>query len=358
MRMLDRVKYVTFDQALLAVGLVGLTIALTYGEGNLFAIAAALLVEDGPSIIAPLVLLAVSAAIPFGLLTVVLWRMGTGSGGGEGAVPLTYPQARLIIGLAGLMLLVALTPQVLVANSALGWDAVALDSIVYLAVAGVIVAAILGSALRSLRSDAGPFDRSRLLICLGLIALIVVAAAAPALNSIVVIGAEDDPELRAFSAKLGIRVYAAASLLLTPVVLLGLRLRGDLGTGPTVAVVALLAGIAVSAYHLYATFLIGVPLAVLVVTSYFAGRADGGPTGPVRSGPLLVSLGVLGLLMSASNVKYVITLVEQCADYHVWLYLGPLLALLAAFAFNLGILAAAVWELRSGTASAEADQGA
>lgn len=350
--MLDRVKYVTFDQALLAVGLVGLTIALTYGEGNLFAIAAALLVEDGPSIVAPLVLLAVSAAIPFGLLAVVLWRMGTGSGGGEGAVPLTYPQARLIIGLAGLMLLVALTPQVLVANSALGWDAVALDSIVYLAVAGVIVAAILGSALWSLRSDAGPFDRSRLLICLGLIALIVVAAAAPALNSIAVIGAEDDPELWAFGVKLGRRLYAAALLLLTLAVLLGLRLRGDLGTGPTVAVVALLAGIAVSAY-LYATFLIGVPLAVLAVTSYFAARADGGTTGPVRSGPLLVSLGVLGLLMSASNVKYVITLFEQCADYHVWLYLGPLLALLAAFAFNLGILAAAVWELRAGTADAE-----
>ena len=354
MRMLDRVKYVTFDQALLAVGLVGLTIALTYSEGSLFAIAAALLVEDGPSIVAPLVLLAVSAAIPFGLLAVVLWRMGPGSGGGEGA-PLTYPQARLIIGLAGLMLLVALTPQVLIANSAA--DDVALDSFVYLAVAGVIVAAILGSALQSLRSDAGPFDRSRLLICLGLIALIVVAAVAPALSSVAVTGAEDDPELRVLSAKLGIRVYAAASLLLTPLVLLGLRLRGDLGTGPTVAVVALLAGIAVSAY-LYATFLIGVPLAVLAVTSYFAARADGGTTGPVRSGPLLVSLGVLGLLMSASNVKYVITLFEQCADYHMWLYLGPLLALLAAFAFNLGILAAAVWELRAGTASAEADTGA
>ena len=354
--MLDRVKYVTFDQALLAVGLTGLTIALTYGEGNLFAIAAALLVEDGPSITAPLVLLAVSVAIPFGLLAVVLWRMGTGSGGGE-AAPLTYPQARLIIGLAGLMLLVALAPQVLVANSAAGWDAVALNSIVYLAVAGVIVAAILGSALWSLRSDAGPFDRSRLLICLGLIALIVVAAAAPVLNSIAVIGAEDDPELWALGVKLGRRLYAAALLLLTLAVLLGLRLRGDLGTKLTVAAVTLLAGIAVSAY-LYATFLIGVPLAVLAATGSFAGRADGGPTGPVQSGPLLVSLGVLGLLMSASNVKLVIALYHQCADYDVWLCLGPLLALLAAVALNLAILAAAVWELRSGTASAEADTGA
>lgn len=349
-------KYITFNQALLAVGLIGLTVALTFLEGNSFAIAAALLVEDGPSIVGPVFLMVVSVAIPLGILAIAWRRVRTGPGDADPPGPLTYAQARLAIGLAGLVVLAALTPQVVVANSAAGWDGPAFDSTAYLALTLVVVAGILGSALGSLNRDTGPIDRSQLLVCVGLATLVVVAAVAPALGGVLVTGATDAPELRVLDASVALRVYSGVSLLLTLAVLLGIGMRGNSGTGWAVAVIVLLVGLAASV-HLVYTLIIVLPLALLAATSYLAGTAQTGTAEPFRNGPLLVSLGLLSLAMSASSTKYVISLYHACSPFDASLYLWPTLALVVAVVFSLGILGTGVRKLRASPGDAEESWG-
>ena len=349
-------RYVTFNQALLAVGLVGLTVALTHGEGNSFAIAASLLVKDGPSIAGPVFLTVVSMAIPLGILVIAWWRVRAGPGDNNPPSPLTYAQARLIIGLAGLVVLAALTPQVVVANSAAGWDGPALDSTAYLVLILVVVAAILGSALGRLNRDTGPIDRSQLLVCLGLAMLVLVAALAPALNSVLVAGPQGAPELRAFDAKTAFRVFSGVSLLLTLAVLPILRVCGNISARWAMVVAVLLVGMAASVQLVY-TLVNGLPLVVLAATSYFAGRAGSGIEGPIRSGSLFFILGLLSLVISASTIKYVISLYHACSSYDASLYLWPTLALVAAVVFSLGILGAGVRKLRVRTGDAEESWG-
>ena len=338
-------KSITFNQALLAVGLFGLTIALVSAEGNAFGIAASLLVDDGPSVGGPVALLVVSFAIPLGTLLVAWRRMGMRLGDDEAGTPLTYAQARLTIGLAGLVLVTAWAPQIITANAAHGWSNVT-DSVVYHVISLVILAVILGSALGSMGRSAVAIDRSQALMCLGLITLVIVSAVAPALHAIIVTGAEDDPELFAGGARAAYSVYAIAAVAVTVVILLVLRVRRNLPLGWAFAFAALLVGIAAS-IHLVYTLVVGVPLVVLVALSYLGNRADSGRAGQVRSGPLLTTLGLLSLMVSASTTKYVIALFHQCADYHASLYLWPTLALVAAVLFSFGLLGAGLWKLRA-----------
>ena len=348
-------RYITFNQALLAVGLVGLTIAITLGGASSFAIAAALLVDDGPSIAGPAVLMAVSLAIPLGILAACCLRMGSESGE-KAPAPLTYAQARLIIGLAGLVLLVAVAPQVIVASSAAGWDGPAFDSIAYVVIALVMMAAILGSALGGLGRDVGPISRSQLIMCLGLTTLVVVAVMAAALNSVVVVGAEDAPELRVLDAKTAFRVYSAVSLVLMLAVLPGLLFGGAIGPRWTLAFSVLFVGIAASVNLVY-TLSFGLPLMVLVATSYVAGKDGTDTAGPIRSGPLLAAVGLLGLVISGSSIKYVISLYHACSPYDASLYLWPTLAVVVAVLFSLGVVGAGVRRLRDGGAPADEEWG-
>ena len=338
-------KYLTFNQALLAVGLIGLTLALIHGQGSSFAVAASLLVDDGPSIALPVALLVVSIAVPLGTLAIAWRRMGLRLGDGEGGKPLTYPQARLIIGLAGLTLIASLAPQLVSANSAAGWDGSAADSLAYLLVAFMISALILGTALRSMRDEPSPIDGRQLLVCLGLTALVIVAGMASALNTMLVTGAEDAPELKVFDAKAAFRVYSGVSLVLVATVLLGLlRTRGG-GAGRAIVAITFLLGITASVHLVYA-LVVGVPLAVLVALSHLSSREGSGTGEAIRSGPLLASVGLLCLVMSASTIKYVISLYHACSGFDTSLYLWPTLALALAVAFSLGLIGVGVVRLR------------
>ena len=344
-------KYVTFNQALLAVGLVGLVVALNFLEGNSFAIAASLLVDDGPSIAGPVVLMAVSLAIPLATLAACCLRMGSESGDNDPA-PLSYAQARLIIGLAGLILLAAVAPQVIVAGSVAEWEGSAIDSIAYLVVGLIVSAAILGSALASVSRDATPIDRSQLLMCLGLTVLVVVVVVAPALAGFVVTGAEDAPELTSFPAETAFRVFSGVSLALMLAVLPGLLFGGATGTRWALAFSVLFVGVAASVNLVYA-LAYGLPLMVLVATSYVAGRDGAGAPGPIRSGSLLAAIGLLSLAISVSSTKYVISLYHACSPYDASLYLWPTLALVVAVVFSLGILGAGLRKLREGPVPAD-----
>lgn len=347
------VKYVTFNQALLAVGLLGLTLALTNGEGNSFGIAASLLVDDGPAIGGPLVLLAVSIALPLVILAVAVGRSAAASGGKAG-VPLTYAEARIAIALTGLSLLASFAPQLVTANTNAGWDESIL-SIVYLVVALVILAAILGTALVDRTREPGPFGLLQVLRCVALIALVIAAVVAPGLNGVLVAGSTVEPDLIARKSALAFGVYAIAAVAAILVILLVLRLRSGMGPRSAIAAAALLLAISGSVQLGY-TLTVGLALAALVATAYFGSRAEDGSVAPVRNGALLASLGVLGLVISASTIKYVISLYHACAKFDASLYLWPTLALAAAVLFSLGVLGAGVWMLHDGAGNTDAER--
>lgn len=335
-------KHLTFNQALLAVGLVGLVLALTGGEGNSFGIAASLLVEDGPTIGGPAILLAISIALPLSILAIALART---AGTAAGSDPLTYAETRLSIGLAGLILLASIAPQLFTANANAGWDE-SVGSVVYLGIALVVLAAILGSALGDMRRDPGPFGFPQVLRCVALIALVIAAALAPAVNGVLVGGSTDAPDLIARKSPLALNLYGIAAVGVVLVILLVVRVRSDMGPRPAIAVAVLLVGIAASVHLAYA-LTVGLALAAMVVVGYLGNRAERGSAGPVRTGPLLVMLGVLSLVVSASTIKYVITLYHACAKFDASLYLWPTLALAVAVGFSLGILGAGLWTLHA-----------
>ncbi|MCY3647207.1 MAG: hypothetical protein OXH07_09565 [Chloroflexi bacterium] len=343
-------KYVTFNQALLAVGLLGLTLALTNAEGNSFGIAASLLVDDGPSIGAPVVLLAVSIALPLIILAVAIGRLSTATAGGEAREPLTYAEARIAIALTGLSLLASFAPQLVTVNTNAGWDESIL-SVVYLVVALVILAAILGIALGDRTREPGPFGLPQVLRCVALIALVIAAVVAPGLNGVLVAGSTVEPDLIARKSSLAFGVHAIAAVAAIVVILLVLRLRSGMGPRSAIAAAALLLAISGSVQLGY-TLTVGLALAALVATAYFGSRAEDGSAAPVRNGPLLASLGVLGLVINASTIKYVISLYHACAKFDASLYLWPTLALVAAVLFSLGLTAVGVARVRAGNGAA------
>ncbi len=344
-------KYVTFNQALLAVGLLSLTIALTNAEGNSFGIAASLLVDDGPSIGAPVVLLAVSIALPLIILAIAIGRMSTAAPGGEAGDPLTYAEARIAIALTGLSLLASFAPQLVTANTNAGWGESTL-SIVYLVGALVILGAILGSALFDRNRDPGLFGLPQVLRCVALIALVVAAVVAPVLNGVLVAGSTVDPDLIARKSSLAFGVYAIAAVAAIVVTLLVLRLSSGMGPRSAIAAAALLLAISGSV-HLVYTLTLGLALGALVAAGYFGSRAEDGPAAPVRNGALLAGVGGLGLIISASTIKYVISLYHACAKFDASLYLWPTLALVAAVLFSLGLTLVGLARLRSGNGPAD-----
>ena len=353
-------KYLTFNQALLAVGLVGLVLGLTNGQGNSFGIAASLLVEDGPSIGVPVILLAVSIALPLVILAIALGRISTAGSSGEAEDPLTYAEARIAIALTGLIFLASYAPQLVTANTHAGWGESIL-SVVYLVVALVILAAILGSALVGRTRDRGAFGLPQVLRCVALIALVIAAVDAPALNAVLVAGSSVEPDLVAIEASLAFGVYAIVAVAVILVVLLVLVRRSDMGPRSAVATAALLLAVS-SSVHLAYTLTVGLALAALVATGFFGARADDGSAAPVRNRALVAGLGVLGLIISASSIKYAISLYHACAEFDAFLYLGPTLALAAAVLFSLGLISAGLagfrgWKRRARADDSESDWG-
>jgi len=342
-------KYVTFNQALLAVGLVGVGIALTYAVETMFAIASAVLVEDGPAIAGPIALFVVSLGIPLSVLFVAWRRMGTQLEGDEGARPLTYPQARLLIGLAGLILLSALAPHEAVAEAADG-------NVVPFIVAGFvslfIMIAIIAPPLLGMGHGEESFSVSQVLTCLGLVTLVVAAAVMPYITSLGVALSNDGPVIVTSLVNVATWVYQPAAILVALVVLLALRIRGDLGIGQAILVAVFLMGISASV-HLSAALLVGLPLMGLAVAGYIARRADGAAPAAVPTGLLLTLSGLLSLLFAAVSVKYVLYLYDVCSPIDVSLFLWPTLALLVAALFGFGVLGVGVWKLRATAGAAE-----
>ena len=353
-------KYLTFNQALLAVGILGLTLALTSGEGNSFAIAASLLVDDGPSIGVPVILLAVSFALPLIILAIALGRVSMAASAGEADEPLTYAETRIAIALTGLSLVASFAPQLVTANALAGWDE-STDSSTFLGIALVTLVAILGTALRDRRREPGPFGMPQVLRCVALIALVIAAASAPAVSRILVAGSADAPELISRNSALAFHLYGIAAVAVILMILLAVRIKSRLGTRAASAIAALLLAISASV-HLAYTLTVGLALVALVATSHFGGRAEDIAAAPVQNRALLAGLGVLGLIISASSTKYVISLYHACAEFDVSLYLWPTLALAAAVAFSLslagfGLAGARGWRRPTAAGDSASDWG-
>ena len=112
-------KAITFSQALVAVGLVGLTLPLTLGQAGINLIVSAYSYEGSPSPVALLVALAATLAVAMGLLATGLARMRAGD---EAEDTLSYPQLLLTVGLLGLVIAGALSPTALAFSMVTGWD--------------------------------------------------------------------------------------------------------------------------------------------------------------------------------------------------------------------------------------------
>ena len=111
-------KSITFSQALVAVGLVGLTLPLTVGQTNILYINAAYAYEGGPSPVGPIVALAATLAIAIVILITGLARVRAV----EAEAPLTHRQLLVTLGLLGLLLAGAFSPTSLVFSIVTGWD--------------------------------------------------------------------------------------------------------------------------------------------------------------------------------------------------------------------------------------------
>ncbi|MXX19009.1 MAG: hypothetical protein F4X03_08340 [Dehalococcoidia bacterium] len=112
-------KSITFSQALLAVGLIGLTLPLTVGQSGLSYIGAAYAVEGGPSPVGPIVALAATLAVAIAILVAGVVRIRAER---SAEAPLTYPQLLVTIGLLGLLVAGALSPISVVFSIVTGWD--------------------------------------------------------------------------------------------------------------------------------------------------------------------------------------------------------------------------------------------
>lgn len=110
-------RSITFGQALLAVGLVGLTFVLVVAWEVTAGIAVGEAAGGGPSIVAPVLALALTVAIALGAMVVGI----RGLGAGDGAPPLTRSQLLVAAGLLGLLVVTASSSQTFLMLATAEW---------------------------------------------------------------------------------------------------------------------------------------------------------------------------------------------------------------------------------------------
>ena len=348
-------KSITFSQALVAVGLVGLTLPLTLGQAGINLIVSAYSYEGSPSPVALLVALAATLAVAMGLLATGLARMRAGD---EAEDTLSYQQLLLTIGLLGLLITGALSPMALAFSIVTGWDEASwwtsadAGPLALQFAAFAIPLLLIGSNWKGARR--GPSVQSEALVrpftCLAVLTLVTAGSLAP--------GVAVDPLLSyvfssgGYGLELGMHpelVSLALVALAIPIaVLLLLRFKEDTLrsalAGPLLITAALLA---TSGHFLGVLLLLlfGIPLAALL-WPHFTGRWPVNPPGRLTSGQLLAWVALICLAVTTSQAlgfAYTFTY----SGPHLDPFPGPATALALACAISLAILAVAVAKLRS-----------
>ena len=360
MRILACVKSITFHQALLAVGLVGLTLATALGAASVPQIVGARSGFDesgiGPSTTAAILLQAAAFAIPFVVLAAAsLQRQNNRSN------PLTFSQLLTVTGLLGLVIVGTQAPRVAVDVAEFVWRGTSSDYWAPLAlqvVAFMVPLMVIGAArLRALRIRQGADENgdaitfARLVRCLALLALAIAIAAAPATaNEIVRTLAIEEGASLAVAANAFVALGAAVVILLTVLALLRdreERLAGTPASSQLPAVAGLLGlGVVAASYQSNALLLVGalaVILGLFWLNAVQAGSEDVEHR-PLHSGWLLGTVTVAGLALVATNTFQPISAIAR--DVGAGASVAALVLLLAAYAMNVALLAVAIRKLR------------
>ena len=348
-------KSITFSQALVAVGLVGLTLPLTLGQAGINLIVSAYSYEGSPSPVALLVALAATLAVAMGLLATGLARMRAGD---ESEDTLSYQELLLTIGLLGLLITGALSPTSLAFSIVTGWDEASwwtsadAGPLALQFAAFAIPLLLIGSNWKGARR--GPSVQSEALVrpftCLAVLTLVTAGSLAP--------GVAVDPLLSyvfssgGYGLELGMHpelVSLALVALAIPIaVLLLLRLKEDALrsglAGPLLITAALLATSG-TFLGVLLLLLFGIPLAALL-WPHFTGRWPVNPPGRLNSGQLLAWVALICLAVTTSQALGFAYTFTYSGPYREP-FPGPATALALACAISLAILAVAVAKLRS-----------
>ncbi|MXW25892.1 MAG: hypothetical protein F4Z77_06320 [Dehalococcoidia bacterium] len=359
-------RSITFSQALLAVGLIGLTLPLTVGQNGIFHVSAAYAFEGGPSPVGLILALAATLAVAIAILVVGLMR--TRAAAGE--APLTYPQLLVTIGLFGLLVAGSLSPTSLAFSIVTGWDesswwtsahagplALQLGA---LAIPLLVIASNLKGALRRSPSVEGE-AATKPLTCLAVLTLVATFAAAPVEvmrpfpqiffsgrysfedidGPIVGLEVGMAPELISFA-------LVAIAIPVAVLVLLRGKEEGLARTayaGPLLIAAALVVG---SAGILGVTLLLlfGVPIAALL---WPLGRGPRGasPPGGLTTGQVLAWVALICLASTTAQAYVVAVAFTYPASSYFEPLPGPATALALAYAVSLTVLVVAMARLRT-----------
>ena len=226
---------VDYPEALTATGVLGLLIALALGTWSAFSIWGVADQEGpGPSVVVPVLLVVVSIAIPL-LLTVPQAGAGFARSDERGV---SFTQLLTLTGLLGLVMVSILAPFTALQVSLWVWldenpsmtGTLILQLVALLTPLGVLA----GSRVRLYRAGRSPdaledaLSRPRLLICLGLLALIMAVAGMPFAATLIASALSEGSSLASATQHL-VALGAGASTLLA--VLLLLRDREEQGGG-------------------------------------------------------------------------------------------------------------------------------
>ncbi len=364
-------KSITFHQALLAVGLIGLTLATALGAGTVPQIVGARSGFDdsgiGPSTTAAILLQAAAFAIPFVVLaTAALQRQENRTN------PLTFSQLLTVTGLLGLVIVGTQAPRVAIHVAEFVWRGTSSDYWAPLAlqvVAFMVPLVVIGAArLKALRirqsaeenGDAITF--ARLVRCLALLALAIAVAAAPATANDIVRTLEiEEGASLAMAANAFVALGAGVVILLTVLALLRdreERLAGGPDSPRLPAIAGLLGlGVVAASYQSTALLLVGalaVILGLFWLNDIQAGSEDVEHK-PLHSGWLLGTVAVAGLALVATHTLQPISAIA--GDVGAGASVAALVLLLAAYAISVALLAVAIRKLRDSDSDSDSDSG-
>ncbi|MDE0603754.1 MAG: hypothetical protein OXI18_05055 [bacterium] len=261
-----RVRFVSFDQGLKGVGLLGFTVSLALAPGaiDLFHRVAET-PGPGPSILIPVVLLLAALALP--LVIALAGRGSTDDPAGardESDLPagLSFSGLVTLVGLFGLVIVAASSPMRAVVIAVAIWEgdepwvaALGLQAGALIVPLAIIMAARVRAwrVGRSLDDMVDAITLPRLVICFALLGPAIVASGLPGLPDL--FRSVEDPLLPQFSTPLALAQLAAgaATLVAGLLVVLGeeSRLVRVLRNGPpavTAVILALAVGAIVSSY--------------------------------------------------------------------------------------------------------------
>lgn len=336
-------KSITFNQALFAVGFIGLTLALTgsWQSGAQLRIAYVETGDVGGWIHAALVVQAVAFALPVTTLAFALWRQDRSP-----STPVRFPHLLAVVGLFGLMLAsgpVPTTFRIFQSWGASGVDGVLVAHAVVLAIPLVVlVVAWRQHASRDRDETSDVVTLPRFVLAFALLGLMVVSP-----SSAAYLGSPYPSLLTPLFANM----VVGGVILLVVAALLSGRVRASMGTtgssGLLLVVVVLVAGASATIVSDGPRLLV----ALLAVLGLFWARAlpwhaDSAAPGPLHSGRVLMVVGLAGTALAsdaALRMLDILSLFEWNRDFAVP---GYILIGIAAV-FNVAVLAAGIHTLRS-----------